>query len=270
MTIEELNSVEILNLNFKTDLIDSPDSYFLTEMLSKNNGIDNRGFLVCTQVIAARTGVQQYYGREIGVLIDSMKNDIFYLERSADEVFHPDAIKSFNNAPFVDNHPTERIVNLDNYKNLAKGYATNARKADFKDKDGNELLLVDVVVTDKESIKLIQKGKKQISAGYSWKSEIVNLDKRIVKVKDIRANHLALVDHGRAGSTVILDNDNIEPLFINDKKYEGGESMSDVKPVHKFAHEDKIYQVQGIENKDEARKVVTEFLKESKENKEEK
>lgn len=200
-------------------LLDSPESYYLTEMTSVNNGRDEKGYYICTNVVAARTGVQKYLGKELGVTDSSMLNDIFYLERDASEVFSKKTLASFNGAAFTDGHPTEKRVTSKNSKFLSKGIVTNPRKADFLDAEGNELLLVDIIVSDEDLITKIENGQKQVSAGYSWDYEVIDLKARRLKVKNIRANHVASVPRGRAGSAMILDEEIviIKELVLDEK-----------------------------------------------------
>ena len=271
------NSEEIEQL-----ILDAPDSYYLTEKISENWYKDNRGFLILTEVVAARTGTQNYIGRELGVSDPDLINEIFYLERPEEEVFHPDALKSYEGAPFTDNHPVEKNVNVRNSRNLTKGHCRNARKASYKDKNGESLVLVDVVVTDESMIKKIENGQLHVSAGYSWDYEVIDLDKRRIKVKNIRINHLASVKRGRAGTAMIMDEDNtsinddiidlvdedfIPEIVVN----EGGETMPD-KDKFKFSHktEDgkkRILALDGFKTEAEAKEAAIAYIKSEKEEK---
>jgi hypothetical protein len=265
-------------MKLKQFLKDSPDSYYVTEIISENIARDNRDFLICTNVIAARTGTQEYLGKEIGVADPSLHDTIFYLERPAEEVFSEKTLKSFDNAPFTDGHPFEKNVNSKNSKTLLKGFVRNARKADFKDDNGNELLIVDVVVTDEALIKLIENGKREVSAGYSWKHEVVNFDQRRIKVTEIRANHLALVHKGRAGSAMIMDEEGneLEKLVLIEKienpKIIGGNVMDQKEFKFKadVNGEEKTLVVRGFDTKEEAKEAALELLKDENLNKEEK
>lgn len=262
----------------KINLLDSPDEYYTSQVLSDNIRKDDNGFLILTNIVAARTGVQKYYGREMGVNDPSLHDEIFYLERPPEEVFSDETIKSFNSAVFTDGHPhTEKRVTSTNGARLIKGNLRNARKADWKDKNGNELLLVDAVIHDEKVIQDILNGKRQVSAGYSWDYDIINWEERKLKVKTIRANHLALVDRGRAGSAMILDEEaiqkldmvipldnkeNIKQILIDE---EGGEDMADEK-VHKFSvgekEEYREYHVKGDFTREEAEGLVRDLIDE--------
>jgi hypothetical protein len=253
------------------DLLDSPDEYFTSQVISDNIKKDDNGFLILTNIVAARTGVQKYYGKELGITDPQLKDEMFYLERPPEVVFDSETIKSFNSAAFTDGHPIEeRRVTATNGGKLIKGNLRNARKAKFKDENGNELLLVDAVITDEKVIQDILNGKRQVSAGYAWDYKVISLEEHKLKVTKIRANHLALVDRGRAGTAVILDEDIDIVIPLNHKENitkilidEGGEDVADEK-VHKFSvgenedyHE---YHVKGDFTKEEAQQIVLDLI----------
>ena len=262
------------NLQDQKLLLDSPDGYFLPEMLSENNGKMANGFLTLTNVVAARTGVQKYYGKEMFSNKETL-NDVFYLERPAEEVFSAKTMASFNGIAFTDGHPKESRVTTKNQKELVKGIVTNPRKADYLDDEGNELLLVDVIVKDEELIKDIEKGKKQVSAGYAWDFDVIDRGARRLRIKNIIANHLALVGRGRAKSAMIMDSieeDQIKEIILDEETKElnlnGGENMADEK-VYKFSLKDsnEVIEARGFDSEEEAEEVVTQYFKEK--NKEE-
>lgn len=273
-------------------LTDSPDGYYSTEVLSDNMSIDNKGYLICTNVIAARTGVQKYLGSEIGITDEKYKDEIFYLDRPSEELFSKSTIDSFNSAALTDGHPMTNGKRVDskNSKYLSVGHVRNARKSDEKDADGNELLLVDIVVTDEYTINKVRNGKRQVSAGYSWDFEITDETKKELKITHILYNHLAIVDKGRAGNAMIVDGeDKVQELTlltdddINDivelNFDEGGtnvaknndllKGLEDRKHV-KVSHDNKIYIIDGTDDKDVAKKHVIDYIKTKKTKKEEK
>lgn len=258
------------NLQDHELLLDSPDGYFLTEMLSENNGKDDKGYLVCTNVVAARTGIQKYYGKEM-FKNKSVLNDIFYLERPPEELFSEATMASFNGAAFTDGHPKTRVTSK-NSKQLAKGITTNPRKADYLDDEGNELLLVDVIVHDETLIKDIEMGKKQVSAGYAWDFDVIDFGARRLRIKNIRANHLALVGKGRAKSAMIMDSidDEIKEIILDEEikqiSLDGGETMADEK-LFKFSLKDsnEIIEARGFETEAEAEEAIKQLYKEKKE-----
>lgn len=260
------------NLHDHELLMDSPDGYFLSEMLSPNNGRDDKGYLICTEVVATRTGIVKYLGKEM-FKNKSTLNDIFYVERTADEVFSEKTMASFNGAAFTDGHPKGGRVTSKNSKELAKGVVVNPRKADYLDEDGNELLLVDVIITDEKVAQDVEKGKKQVSVGYAWDFEVIDRIAKKLRVKNIVANHLALVGSGRAKTAMIMDSldGQVKEITLLDEKVKeislnGGETMADEK-LFKFSLKDsnEIIEARGFEEEIEAEEAVIQYLKSKEE-----
>lgn len=116
--------------------------------------------------------------------------------REPEEVFNETAIASFNGKAFTDTHPACDVTS-DNWQMYAKGEITNARRGTGEDAN---FLVADILVRDPITINEIQSGaKREISAGYEC--EYVEKGGKIYQ-KNIRGNHVALVQAGRAGSQV--------------------------------------------------------------------
>jgi len=139
---------------------------------------------------AVRTGVQDYRASELGL----MGNDLIRVYRPPEEVFSKDSVAGFAHAPVTNDHPAE-LVDAGNWKELAVGeVGSNVMR------DG-EFLALDLVLKDKAAIAAFDGGKKELSAGYTAELEFVdNHPDYDAVMKNIRINHLALVDKGRAGS----------------------------------------------------------------------
>lgn len=157
--------------------------------------ITGDGYLVADARIA-RTGIQRYLGSEVG------RPDLPYVDvyRSEDEVFSVDSMKSFAHKPVTDDHP-KGAVTSDNAQSLAKGWT-----ADEIARDGDRLR-VPLMVADQKTIDKVNDGKRELSAGYTcelvW-GDGVTADGKPFQAKqtNIRANHVAIVARGRAGSDV--------------------------------------------------------------------
>ena len=176
---------------------------------------DNNGQLICYDCILSRTGYYDYL--ESDIIKDGDPTKIVKVFRTAEEVFDPESIASFENKPFCNDHPEEDVTTL-NYKDLQVGYIRNIRRGEG---DLSECLLGDVIVTDQDVIDLILSGeKRQLSLGYD--SFIEKDDSGRYLMKKIRGNHLALVDEGRAGCATIRDR-------ANSKKFLGGSQRMDKK-----------------------------------------
>lgn len=153
----------------------------------------NDGYLVVDARIA-RTGIQHYRGSEVGV----SDKDIVAIYRPEGEVFKDESMASFAHKPVTDNHPPE-MVSSKNWKDFAVG-KTGGEIA----RDG-EFLVIPLSVMDEASISQVESGKRELSAGY-----LCDLDMTPGTTPDgeaydgiqtnIRANHLAIVDKGRAGN----------------------------------------------------------------------
>ncbi len=160
------------------------------------------GFLTAP-VKLARTGVQTYFGFELGLVDRAL--DKIGVYRPAEEVFHPDSIASFTNLVITDDHPSE-MVTVDNVKELQKGTVSEVKSIPEEN-----VLDGIATITDKKQIKKIQDGKKEVSVGYGYdlvskKGTYNGEDYEFIQT-NIRANHLAIVDAGRCGSACkIMDN----------------------------------------------------------------
>ena len=158
-----------------------------------NTRLTSDGYLVA-EIAVARTGIQQYHSSEIG------KGDgLVNVYRDESEVFALDSLASFVGKPVTDNHPPVE-VKADNWKQFAVGSIGEGVLRD------GEHIKVPVTLMDAETIKAVQNGKREISMGYTAELEWVDGvtpqgEHYQAKQKNIRINHLAIVDKGRAGST---------------------------------------------------------------------
>lgn len=175
--------------------IKANDSGFIADAISQLTAKidDNTGFLT-TPVNLARVGVQHYYGFELGLADRAL--DKIGVFRSPEEVFSEESINSFVNLVVTDDHPNAP-VNTDNVKALQKGTVSNVQQKD------DALLNGVVTITDKDQIQKAIDGKIQVSVGYSQelipqKGTFDGVDFEFAQTK-IRANHLAIVNVGRAG-----------------------------------------------------------------------
>ena len=147
--------------------------------------ITPQGFLRC-KVAASKTGVFTYYDK---------KGNIRRELRLPEEVFNKDSMASLANIPFTNEHPLE-AVNSFNSEKYTKGFT------DSTVQQNKDLLETYVTITDAKLIQNILDGKKEASAGYSrdleYKSGEYNGKPYDCIQRNIRYNHLALVNKGRA------------------------------------------------------------------------
>lgn len=169
--------------------------------ISPRMWIDNNGQLICVGAVVARTGSYKYLESEIKE--DGDPNTVVEVFRTPEEVFNPMAMASFENKPFCDDHPDDDVT-LKNYKDLQKGFIRNIRRGTG---DLADCLLADIIVTDEDTINEIRRGdKRELSLGYDTNLEQDDTGRWVMK--NIRGNHLALVDSGRAGCATIRDSAN--------------------------------------------------------------
>ena len=168
----------------------------VSEKLSENRFKTPEGYLICTNAILARTGKQTYLRREVfGDSCDDGDNEV---DRTAEEVFAPETLASFENKPLCVEHPDED-VNADNHNLLSVGYVRDVKKDVV---DGNEVMTATLVITDKYGIDEVESGRKtDLSCGYDC--DIV--DDEHPQQRHIRGNHVAICERGRAGIARIVD-----------------------------------------------------------------
>ena len=147
------------------------------------------GYLIATARVA-RTGIQEYIASELGFVGDH----IVKVYRPESEVFHKEALKSLSRVPVTVDHPRE-IVTADNWKDLAVGEV-----GDEIMRDG-EWLVVSPMIKDASALASAASTHKEISMGYSAELRDASPDTGAdYEMYNLRFNHLALVNKGRAGS----------------------------------------------------------------------
>jgi hypothetical protein len=157
--------------------------------------ITKDGYLVATPRVA-RTGIQLYYGRELGVTGNDASK-VFKVFRPEDQVFGKDSMASYAYKPVTDDHPPEN-VSVDNWKKYSRGQLSGdvARDGDF--------IRVPMALMDGALVQKYKDGKAELSMGYEceivWQpgttpqGEVYDAQQ-----KDIRINHCAVVDAARGG-----------------------------------------------------------------------
>ena len=147
---------------------------------------------------ASRTGVYQYAGYEVDPdnkhgLRDQASVNVL---RDDADVFDKRSVHSFIGKPITNDHPTEAVT-ASNWKDHAGGVVMGAIR------DGDHLAF-DLMLTDADAIAKVNAGKRELSNGYSC--DLVHGDfvasdgvRCAFKQTNIRGNHVAIVDKGRAG-----------------------------------------------------------------------
>lgn len=165
------------------------------------------GFLTIRDVPIAKIGVFPYKLADGSVRMEA---------KLPQELLSDSTVESANNKPVTDDHPPE-MVTIDNTKKYMSGITSN--NAHVK---GNTLR-VDMVISDKDLISDISKGKEELSIGF--RTEVKNIagdfegEHYDSQQTNIQINHIAVVDRGRAGHSIRLTGDSAS-MLIQDKRTE--------------------------------------------------
>lgn len=171
--------------------------------------ITPQGYLVAPAVIG-RTGVQTYTRGELG--LDGDPKETIRLMRTADEVFRPETVASFENVPITDDHPPE-FVTAQNWARYSKGEVRDVAK------QTGELLGGRTLIKDGAMVTKVTSGKGALSCGYSFNLDLTPGEGFDGYQREILGDHVAIVDAPRGG-----------PICrIGDKNHEEENHMSNRK-----------------------------------------
>ena len=118
--------------------------------------------------------------------------------RPPEEVMHPDALASFALVPVTNEHPPEALT-ADNAKQYSVGSVSESVAPE------GDRVRATLMITDADAIAALDAGRSELSCGYTadvviepgtWQGQRYD-----AKQTNIRGNHVALVDAGRAGPT---------------------------------------------------------------------
>ncbi len=165
---------------------------YTTGQIGRTRETTPEGYLLCRDVPLARIGTLMYGDGEVPVTADN--TGLILIQRGEDVLFDPKAIASAEGKPITDDHP-EDWVGPKNWKELSKGSGHNIRRGEGIDSD---LLIGDLLVTDKDTIDAVLEGKVEISLGYD--ADYIEVSPGKGLQSNIVVNHIALVDKGRCGS----------------------------------------------------------------------
>lgn len=163
----------------------------------------------------ARTGLQEYYGYELGN--EEAPMEVFNVYRPKEEVLNPESLESYKNATVTDDHPVE-FVNINNHNDLSRG---SMASVETFEKDGIDYIKTDIIITNQNLIEKAQNGKIELSVGYTQdllenSGEFMGVPYQYVQT-NIRANHIAVVAQGRCGSDCRLSRDLKSVIISNEK-----------------------------------------------------
>ena len=185
-----------------------PDKTLVFDSLAFDGGeskrhYDENRFLRVDISPLTKEQVAPYLGREVPDYqrLGLDPNKLYHVYRPASELSSPETIASVNNIPIqLDHH-------LENPDNPPKGtrIGTTGEAAKWQ----APYLVNSLTFWDTHAIKLIENNTmRELSLGYAYtpimKSGTFHGEKYDLVMKDIRANHLALVEQGRAGRDVLV------------------------------------------------------------------
>jgi hypothetical protein len=172
---------------------------------SPNRKEDVNGWYEIKENPLSKVGVFPYLGKTIHESLDP--ETIYHVYRPAEELSKEDTLKSFRLLPWIDDH-----VMLGS----SDDGLTPAEKKGVQGVIGEEILFDgeylkgNLKVFSEKLMNLIKNGKKELSIGYRCLYDLVpgvyNGQPYDAIQREIRGNHVALVDEGRSGPDVaVLD-----------------------------------------------------------------
>jgi uncharacterized protein len=164
--------------------------------------LESNGWLRADALIS-RTGIQIYRRG------DGTERREF---RPPGEVFDTAALASFAMRPVTDDHPADGLLTAENTTKYQRGTLGESIKRD------GEKVRASLLVTDSALVKKILDGKQELSCGYTCDldptpGEFQGQRYDCVQ-RNIRGNHVAVVDRGRAGPEVRLRLDSADAVSI--------------------------------------------------------
>lgn len=199
----------------------------IKEKLSAHKAKTPEGYLICSDAILARTGKQQYLKSEI--YPGTYDDEVIEIDRPEEEVFSEATMASFENKPLTCEHPFEN-VNSENYRDLAVGYVRDVHKGSY---EGQPVMLGNLIITDQSIIEDIENGyRTELSCGYDCDITEGDNPKQI----NIRGNHVALCEQGRAGIAKIVDKKTVKDAVANGTL---------IQEYGKQADQYKVFKVEG-------------------------
>ena len=173
---------------------------YFADALVLDTGRPVAGGFMAYRAKAARVGHYEYSGRDVdpdnkfGLRDQAIVN----VARYSEDVHDPKSAHSFIGKPITDDHPRDAVTR-DNWRDHARGTVMGA-----KWEEGGYLAF-DLMLTDGTAIDKVAAGKRELSNGYSCDlvhGEFTATDGVECQFKqtNIRGNHVAIVDRGRAGS----------------------------------------------------------------------
>lgn len=185
-------------------------AYYGSRIPGKPHWVETKeGYRIYKDVPICRTGYQEYLGKELKDHRDykpewGLEDEKLYkVFRPKSVVTAPETVASFEGKSVLDNHPPDgvKIVTVENESEYGKGHAQNVRVGTEMD-DGETPLLADLFVKNEPLNDQVESGKRDISCGYLYR--LKKREDGDFEMSQIEGNHIAVVDKGRAGPDVAI------------------------------------------------------------------
>lgn len=249
--------------------------FFVKTKLSDNISETPEGFLLCRNVPLSHTGALHYAkGEHPFEDVDEVT-----IKREAKELFSPATMASFEGKDITIQHPDE-FVAPDNYQELTNGVMFNLRKSKTNlEVEGEicEVLMCDFLIKTSEAIEMVKNGEREVSLGYEADWELISEDEG--RHSNIRGNHCALVQAGRAGKHCAINDHKKEKTIMGKEALERfkklfgktvDEAMKEKEDAEKAKDEDKDKLIKDLQAKIADLEKEEEVKEEGKEKEEEK
>jgi hypothetical protein len=165
------------------------------------------GWVIIKDNPISKVGVFEYAGRQISPKLEPDK--IYKVYRPAEELGNPETIESFKMIPWTNDHPRTLFNMQMDGEARTDDKIIHGAVGENVYFDG-EYLRANIKIFSKQLADEIENGKKELSIGYKCIPDLTpgvyNGERYDVVQRNIRGNHLALVDEGRSGPDVsVLD-----------------------------------------------------------------
>lgn len=223
-------------------------SILVAQQIGRTQALTPEGFLFCEGVRIARTGPMLYRPDEVPD-ISPADGVMVTVTRDAEALFEPDAIASFAGKPVTNDHPNSMVTPA-SWRSAAVGVVLNPRRGEGAEAD---YLLADLLITDADAIRDVQAGKREVSCGYD--AEYEQIKPGLGRQLNIRGNHVALVDRGRAGPSCAIQDRETNPMA---RRTVWDRLRTAFKAKDEAAFEEEIEAAQKDTEADEPQRVVIE------------
>lgn len=173
----------------------------------------------------ARVGVQEYR-RADGTVHREL--------RLPEEVFDADSLASFAQLPVTNCHPPGMLTSKNAKRYQVGSVGENVRKDE-------DYVAAPLMITDSDAIESIEKGRTQLSCGYSCEMDTAQDPALVAKwgpydsiQRKIRGNHVATVDVARAGPGASIRLDDTAAVALEFISMTDKSDNAEKEPMHRF------------------------------------